>query len=140
MVELKNHTEKLTGDISNNFWLKKFVSYQKKEVKTLIKSNDKYGYNIPNYLQKSFKVVCYLTMQYLSEIFNKKLNKPFGNYLFANEIIDNLKIYDFEDDNITDQIIKNKEIEKKEIEDKLKKLTDGNTKVVLYNKLKDIKK
>jgi hypothetical protein len=151
--EFNNHTSKLIGT-SNNFkdWLSNFVSYQKEEVKTLIYSNERYKSNIPNNLEDSFNIICYIMNQYISESIYKmedtealdklklKLeinnidlsNNDYGKYLFLNEIITTTtsfsNIYQNEKANYNCDkfILLNKEIKK--LEEKKTKLVKGSTK------------
>jgi hypothetical protein len=103
VLELKNHTHKLTnGTDKYKDWIENFVSYQKNEVITLILSNDKFGNNIPLYLEDSFNVITYITNQYLSESKNKD-----SKYLFINEIMNNLGIYNNIEKNIYIKIDEN---------------------------------
>jgi len=103
VLELKNHTHKLTnGTDKYKDWIENFVSYQKNEVITLILSNDKFGNNIPLYLEDSFNVITYITNQYLSESKNKD-----SKYLFINEIMNNLEIYNKIEKNIYIKIHEN---------------------------------
>jgi len=169
--EFNNHTSKLIGT-SDNFkdWLSNFVSYQKEEVKTLIYSNEKYKSNIPNNLEDSFNIICYIMNQYISESIYKmedteeldklklKLeinnidlsNNDYGKYLFVNEIITTTtsfsNIYQNEKANYNCDkfILLNKEIKK--LEEKKTKLVKGLTKnkieelITSKNVLKDILK
>jgi hypothetical protein len=138
--ELENHTQKITNNkILYNEWIENFVIYQKNEVKTLILSNDKFGNNIPQYLEDSFNVICYMTNQYLSEsIFKMETNNDllnylnvkdisFNEYLFINEK-ENFNVYKSEEDNIIQDIIDNLQIDINKINKKIDKLNKGNTK------------
>jgi hypothetical protein len=150
LFELENHTNKLTNN-SNKFeeWLENFVSYQKMEVKTLILSNDKFGNNVPLYLEDSFNIIAYIVNQYLGESTNKYYNYKdlFGsdfkynpaNYLFINEKANTLGVYDKEESNIIYQTIQNNEIEIKKLEKNIAKLADGNTKIKLLDKIQKLK-
>lgn len=151
--EYTNHTEKLTGKVDNfKDWIENFVSYQKNEVKTLILSNDKFGNNVPNYLEDSFNVICYIANQYLSESIYKMTDNTniktlfdissndFGKYLYANEIISKLNIYDLEEANIIDDINENIKKEIKQLEKSISKLSNGKTKEKLQQKIQDISK
>jgi len=157
--EFNNHTSKLIGT-SDNFkdWLSNFVSYQKEEVKTLIYSNERYKSNIPNNLEDSFNIICYIMNQYISESIYKmediealdklklKLeinnidlsNNDYGKYLFVNEIITTTtsfsNIYQNEKANYNCDkfILLNKEIKK--LEEKKTKLVKGLTK----NKIEEL--
>ena len=117
-LELHNHIHKLTNNSDKyHEWIDNFVLYQKNEVKILILSNQKFGNNIPLYLEDSFNVISYITNQYLSES-TLSANKH-NTYLFINEIIDDLNMYDNENDNILLNKIENmrkdiKNLEKKE--------------------------
>ena len=107
VLELKNHTHKLTNGKDNyKDWIENFVSYQKNEVITLILSNDKFGNNIPLYLEDSFNVITYITNQYLSECFSSD-----PTYLFINEKIESLSVYKNIIYNIYQNIYDNKIIE-----------------------------
>jgi hypothetical protein len=107
LLELKNHTHKLTnGTDKYTDWIENFVSYQKNEVTTLILSNDKFGNNVPLYLEDSFNVITYITNQYLSEHVYK-----IKSYLFINKIINELSVYDDIKFNIMENIYDNKKIE-----------------------------
>ena len=148
--EYNNHSFLLNNKHNKyNEWLSNFVSYQKNEVKTLILSNDKFGNNVPNYLEDSFEVVFYLTNQYISESINKmntsdNLDKiktefnydiSFNNYLFMNEKASDLNVYENEQDNFLNDLIKNNEIEIDKIKKSVKKLTEGNTKKSYNDKI-----
>ena len=123
LSELNNHTHKLTNNSeSYSDWLENFVSYQKNEVKTLILSNDKYGNNVPMYLEDSFKIIVYITNQYLSESITNNYN------LYLNNIIEQLEVYKNEEDNICQSIINNKILEFEKIEKNILKLSEGKTK------------
>ena len=113
--ELRNHIHKLTNN-SNNYheWINNFVLYQKNEVKILILSNEKFGNNIPLYLEDSFNIISYITNQYLSE---STLSDSNNNYLFINEIIGEL-MYDDENDNILLNKIENMRKDIKNLEKK----------------------
>ena len=144
--ECNNHLEKLTNN-KNEFvdWINYFVCYQKYEVLTLILSNDKFGNNIPTYLEDSFNVICYITNQYISEsihkienfdhstlqnipLFSKKYNlEDFAKYLFINENLNNLNEYDTDEDNYISDLIKNKESEIKKLEKDIEKISKGRT-------------
>jgi len=144
--EYNNHMGLLTNkDDKFKNWLSNFVIYQKNEIKTLILSNDKFGNNVPNYLEDSFEVVFYLTNQYLSESINKmpadiqtKLKTDFNytidykNYLFINESLPD--VFDSQKDNFLQDLIDNKKIEIKKIQKQYSKLNEGNTKKQLKNK------
>ena len=138
--ELENHTQKITNNKTlYNEWIENFVIYQKNEVKTLILSNDKFGNNIPQYLEDSFNVICYLTNQYLSEsIFKMEENDElltyldlsnfkFNEYLFINEQ-NNFNIYKSEEGNIIQDIIDNLKNEINKIYIKKNKLNKGESK------------
>ena len=142
--EFNNHINKISGGkkyFSN--WLENFVLYQKNEIKTLILSNDKFGNNIPRYLEESFNVICYLTNQYLSESIYKIENVSdkdsisyylgvkhikFDEYLYANKIMSKLDIYEKDEDNIIEDILENLTIEESKLTKKINKLNPGKTK------------
>lgn len=144
-----NHTSLLTNnDTDFKKWLSNFVYYQKNEVKTLILSNDKFGNNVPNYLEDSFEVICYLTNQYLSESLHKmddnvKLKEyleystiNFNNYLFINE---NLPlIFKKEIDNFIQDLIDNKALEATKMKAVYLKLNNGRTKDKMKNECEAI--
>lgn len=157
--EFNNHTSKLIGT-SDNFkdWLSNFVSYQKEEVKTLIYSNERYKSNIPNNLEDSFSIICYIMNQYISEsiykiedtviLDNIKLkleinnsdlsNNDYGKYLFVNEIISTFSnIYQDEKTNYNCDkfILLDKEIKK--LETKEVKLVKGSTKSKIEELIKN---
>lgn len=144
LEELKTHIQKISGDkIEFKDWIENFVIYQKNEIKTLIFSNDKFGNNIPQYLEDSFNVICYLTNQYLSEsiykideeqdktdVFNYfgiTKTTEFGKYLYANENLNELNIYSNEIDNIIQDLTSNLNVEISKINKKILKLNNGNT-------------
>ena len=118
ILELDNHIQKLTNNSTNyNEWINNFVLYQKNEVKILILSNEKFGNNIPLYLEDSFNVISYITNQYLSE--STLTDNKHYQYLFINEIISSLEMYDDKNMNIILNKIENmknkiKNLEKKE--------------------------
>jgi hypothetical protein len=148
--EHSNHTKLLIENDFNDFnkWINNFVCYQKNEVKTLILSNEKFGNNVPKYLEESFNAICYITNQYLSESIHKieefldknelksYLNAPinFNEYLFINnsEIYGN--IYVSSTDNFILDLIENKKKEVKIIKKSYSQLNDGNTKQKLIRK------
>lgn len=153
--ELKTHSQKILGDkIEFKDWIDNFVIYQKNEVKTLIFSNDKFGNNIPAYLEDSFNVICYLTNQYLSESIYKideglkeedkclvfeyfnLGNQKFNEYLYANENISTLNVYSSEIDNVLQDLIENLDIEIQKINKKIEKLNKGTT-LTGYEKIKE---
>ena len=144
LEELKSHSQKISGDKKDfKDWIENFVIYQKNEIKTLIFSNDKFGNNIPQYLEDSFNVICYLTNQYLSEsiykidaledkqkVFNYfeiSTMDQFGKYLYVNENINELNIYLTETDNFIEDLISNITIEISKIDNKISKLNKGRT-------------
>ena len=136
LSELNNHTHKLTNNSKNySDWLENFVSYQKNEVKTLILSNDKYGNNVPMYLEDSFKIIVYITNQYLSE----SESIPKTNELHLNNIIEELNIYENEEDNILRSIYNNKRLENSKINKNILKLSEGKIKENLEKKITEIK-
>jgi hypothetical protein len=144
--EYNNHSALLTNKETNfKKWLSNFVIYQKNEVKTLILSNDKFGNNVPNYLEDSFEVVFYLANQYLSESINKmptdlqtKIKTEFNytinfkEYLFINENLSD--VFELQEDNFLQDLIDVKRIEISKIKKKYEKLNDGATKNALKAK------
>ena len=144
--EYNNHYTLITNKENDfNKWLSNFVIYQKNEVKTLILSNDKFGNNVPNYLEDSFEIVLYLTSQYLSESINKmptnlqtKIKTAFNHtidfkkYLFINENLPD--VYSSEKDNFLQDLIDNKQIEINKIIKLYEKLNDGSNKDALKNR------
>ena len=124
--ELHNHIHKLKNN-SNNYheWINNFVLYQKNEVKILILSNEKFGNNIPLYLEDSFNIISYITNQYLSESTLSDSDSN-NNYLFINEIIDKLNMYDDENDNILLNKIENMRNDIKNLEKK----KESNTSII----------
>ena len=133
LLELNNHTCKLTNNSENyTDWLENFVSYQKNEVKTLILSNDKYGNNVPMYLEDTFKIIVYITNQYLSESITNT------SELYLNNIIEKLQVYENEADNICQSIINNKILEIKKMQKNILKLSEGKTKENLKKKCEEI--
>ena len=136
LSELNNHTHKLTNNSKNySDWLENFVSYQKNEVITLILSNDKYRNNVPMYLEDSFKIIVYITNQYLSE----SESIPKTNELHLNNIIEELNIYENEEDNILMSIYNNKRLEISKINKNILKLSEGKIKENLEKKITEIK-
>ena len=150
LLELKNHTHKLTNGLDTyKDWIDNFVSYQKNEVKTLILSNDKFGNNIPLYLEDSFNVITYIANQYLSEsiyeddakditILNcEKEKSNYKTYLFINKQINILGVYKKLGNNIVQNIIDNNDIEIKKINNTLQK-TNKQYKTILEKKIKQL--
>ena len=153
--ELDNHTNKLTNN-TNNFseWLSYFVFYQKNINNTLILSNDKYGNNLPKYLEDSYEIIFYLINQYLSESIYKieditilteiksLINYNIPNhkkYLFINENLDKINnIYEDVEDNIIIDIIDDIIQEKENITYNINKLGLGNTRKILEDKVKNL--
>lgn len=152
LAELKTHMQKISGDkIEFKDWIENFVIYQKNEIKTLIFSNDKFGNNIPQYLEDSFNVICYLTNQYLSESIYKIdedtdkaivfkyfdiSETKFAKYLYANENLTELNVYSNETDNLIQDLMSNLKIEMSKIDNKMSKLNKGSTKDK-YQQVKD---
>ena len=151
--EYNNHLHLLTNnDTDFKKWLSNFVYYQKNEIKTLILSNDKFGNNVPNYLEDSFEVICYLTNQYLSESVHKIDNPDsilkdllefpkdtkFNEYLFINEHPPIM--FNNSNNNFIQDLINNKQIEANKVRDKCLKLNKGTTKNSYKNKLDEINK
>ena len=152
VLELKNHTHKLTNGVTKyKDWIENFVLYQKNEIRTLILSNNKFGNNIPLYLDDSFNVITYIANQYLSEsiyenrdididiqkLIGKKIN--YEEYLFINEKIEKLNVYESLENNILQNIINNNQIEINKLTNTLEK---ANTKykkelITKINKLKE---
>jgi hypothetical protein len=149
LLELKNHTHKLTNGVTKyKDWIENFVLYQKNEIKTLILSNNKFGNNIPLYLDDSFNIITYITNQYLSEsiyeneedidikkLIGKKIN--YKKYLFINEKIEDLKVYINFENNILQNIINNNQIEITKLNNTLEK---GKYKIELTNKIDKLRK
>ena len=148
LLELTNHTHKLTNGLDTyKDWIDNFVSYQKNEVTTLILSNDKFGNNIPLYLEDSFNVITYIANQYLSEsiyedddknitILNCEKNKSnYKRYLFINKQINILGVYEKLENNILQNIIDNNDIEIEKINNTLQK-TNKQYKTILESKKK----
>lgn len=147
--EFNIHLFKLTNDQLNfKEWLCNFVLYQKEEVMNLILSNDKFGNNVPKHLDDSFMVVCYIMNQYISESIHKiedsyilksirtsYLYKDINKYLFINEIISNLNIYENDEDNFISDLINNTKKEKLILEKNKEKLVEGSTKRSIENEL-----
>jgi len=150
LLELKNHTHKLTnGGTKYKDWIENFVLYQKNEIITLILSNNKFGNNIPLYLDDSFNIITYITNQYLSEsiyeneevidikkLIGKKFN--YKKYLFINEEIENLKVYINFENNILQNIINNNQIELNKLNNTLEK-TNTKYKIELIKKINKLK-
>jgi hypothetical protein len=150
LLELKNHTHKLTdGGTEYKDWIENFVLYQKNEIKTLILSNNKFGNNIPLYLDDSFNIITYITNQYLSEsiyenreyidiknLIGKKFN--YKKYLFINEEIENLNVYEILENNILQNIINNNKIEINKLNNTLEK-ANKKYKIELTNKIDKLK-
>ena len=143
LLELNNHTHKLTNGLNTyKDWIDNFVSYQKNEVKTLILSNDKFGNNIPLYLEDSFNVITYIANQYLSEsiyeddakditILNcEKKKSNYKTYLFINEQINILGVYKKLENNIVQNIIDNNDIEIEKINNTLQKINKQYKKIL----------
>ena len=132
--EFKNHVYKLTKDTKKyTDWLDHFVLYQKNAVKAIILSNDKFGNNIPMYLEESFNIVMYITNQYLSEMGGR------GTELYLNTIIGKLEIHEDENTNILVSMVKNTELEIKKINEKLKKISkEGKTSIALRKKMTEL--
>ena len=151
LLELNNHTHKLTNGLGTyKDWIDNFVSYQKNEVITLILSNDKFGNNIPLYLEDSFNVITYIANQYLSEsiyeddakditILNCEKDKSnYKTYLFINKQINILGVYKKLGNNIVQNIIDNNDIEIEKINNTLQK-TNKQYKTILEKKIKQLK-
>jgi hypothetical protein len=156
LLELNNHTHKLTNDKDKDKdkdkykdWIENFVSYQKNEVTTLILSNDKFGNNVSLYLEDSFNVITYIANQYLSESIYEDENEDinileceknknnYKTYLFINEQINNLEVYKRIKNNIAQNIIDNNNIEIEKINNTLKK-TNKQYKIILESKKKQL--
>lgn len=141
--EFNNHVHKMSGDKKYfRDWIENFVLYQKNEVKTLILSNDKFGNNVPRYLEESFNVICYIANQYLSESVHKIENTEdkiliqnylglhdfnFNEYLYANKIISELDVYTNSIDNIIEDIVNTIQNEENKLDKKIKVLNPGKT-------------
>ena len=141
--EFNNHIEKLSNN-TNDFkdWIENFTLYQKNEVVTLIQSNEKFENNVPNYLEESFNVVCYMINQYLSESMYKiddiniknditsllSLPNNFNEYLHINEMIPTLNIHSMEQDIILQELVENKKYQQSILESKISNLSNGKTK------------
>lgn len=151
VLELKNHTHKLTnGGTKYKDWIENFVLYQKNEIRTLILSNNKFGNNIPLYLDDSFNVITYIANQYLSEsiyenkdididiqkLIGKKIN--YEEYLFINKKIEKLNVYESLENNILQNIINNNQIEINKLTNTLKK-TNTKYKIELTAKINKLK-
>jgi hypothetical protein len=152
--EYNNHTKLLLENEYNDYskWINNFVFYQKNEVKTLILSNEKFGNNVPKYLEESFNAICYITNQYLSESIHKIENviikdelkrylgapENFNEYLFINNSKIYGNIYESSTDNFILDLIENKKKEIELIQKSYSQLNDGNTKRRLQLKEKNI--
>ena len=148
LLELNNHTHKLTNGLDTyKDWIDNFVSYQKNEVITLILSNDKFGNNIPLYLEDSFNVITYIANQYLSESIYEDDAKDitilnceksnYKTYLFINKQINILGVYKKLGNNIVQNIIDNNDIEIEKINNTLQK-TNKQYKTILKSKKKQL--
>ena len=62
-----NHIKKLLKGINFNDYITNFTSSQYNEIKLILLSNDRFGNNIINYLDTSFKTIFYIINEYLSD-------------------------------------------------------------------------
>lgn len=66
--ESRNHINKILKGNTYNEFINNFISSQYNEIKVILLSNNRFGYNIVNYLDTSFKTVFYLINEYLTDI------------------------------------------------------------------------
>jgi len=66
--ESRNHINKILKGNTYNEFINNFISSQYNEIKVILLSNNRFGYNIINYLDTSFKTVFYLINEYLTDI------------------------------------------------------------------------
>ncbi len=66
--ECINHISKLTNGSNYNEFITNFVSSQYNEIKVILRSNDRFGNNIINYLDTSFKTIFYIINEYLTDV------------------------------------------------------------------------
>jgi len=67
-LENLNHITKITKGVSYNDYILNFVSSQYNEIKVILLANNRFGYNIINYLDTSFKTCFYIINEYLTDI------------------------------------------------------------------------
>jgi hypothetical protein len=65
--ESRNHINKILKGNTYNEFINNFISSQYNEIKVILLSNNRFGYNIVNYLDTSFKTVFYLINEYLRD-------------------------------------------------------------------------
>lgn len=66
--ESRNHINKILKGNTYNEFINNFISSQYNEIKVILLSNNRFGYNIVNYLDTSFKTIFYLINEYLTDI------------------------------------------------------------------------
>jgi hypothetical protein len=113
-----NHINKLINGSNYINYIKYFTGSQYNEIKEILLSNNKFGYNIINYLDTSFKTLFYIVNEYLTDNLY-----CFDNDFNSNDLIDIYKITTNDKQNITkhfliDIINKNKSIHKIPIDNK----------------------
>ena len=67
-LENLNHITKIIKGSSYNDYIFNFVSSQYNEIKVILLANNRFGYNIINYLDTSFKTCFYIINEYLTDI------------------------------------------------------------------------
>ena len=75
----KNHTNLFVTDTDNyKDFIEQFVSNQYQEIEEIIYANDDFRNNILKNLKNSFNICCYITLQFISENFQKGHNLEFS--------------------------------------------------------------
>jgi hypothetical protein len=67
-LEDLNHITKIIKGVNYNEYISNFVSSQYNEIKVILLANNRFGYNIINYLDTSFKTCFYIINEYLTDI------------------------------------------------------------------------
>lgn len=83
--ESNNHISKLLKGNNINEFITNFTSSQYNEIKVILLSNSRFGNNIINYLDTSFKTIFYILNEYLTDIlwrFNDKYKFDDMNKIF----------------------------------------------------------
>lgn len=156
-LESINHINKLINDISGNLYINSidnFISSQFNELLVILKSNDRFGYNIINYLEISFKTCFYIMHEYLTDtlwVFTNKYNYTFKNMqdifritlndkdnIKKNYLIDNIKnIPNSNDDIILIDHLNNLEIELQKEKETLQRYNDSIQYYTMTNMIAD---
>lgn len=67
-LENLNHISKIIKGVNYNEYISNFISSQYNEIKVILLVNNRFGYNIINYLDTSFKTCFYIINEYLTDI------------------------------------------------------------------------